>query len=82
MTHALNDSRKRKFFWYFKRMKIIDRKKHGTYMKSRNSMKRLIVYNMWFETNNLMLMIALGIHKFCKFKTIINNLTSNTVHMH
>jgi len=31
---------------YFKRMKNRNRNKHGTYMKSRNSMKRLIVYNM------------------------------------
>jgi hypothetical protein len=46
MTHALNTSRKQKFFGYLKRMKIKDRNKHGTYMKSRNSMKGLMVYNM------------------------------------
>jgi hypothetical protein len=60
-------------------MKIKDRNKHGTYMKSRNSMKGLMVYNMWLETNNLMPMIVLRIYKFCKFQTIINSLASNTI---
>ncbi len=48
-------------------------------MKSRKSMKRVIVYNMSFETNNLVLMIVLGIYKICKFQMIINSLTSNTI---
>jgi hypothetical protein len=42
-------------------------------------MKRVIVYNMSFETNNLVLMIVLGIYKICKFQMIINSLTSNTI---
>jgi len=41
--------------------KLEIKKKHGTYMKSKNSLKRLIVYNMWIEINNLVLMIVLGI---------------------
>jgi len=59
--------------------KLEIKKKHGAYMKSRNSLKRLIVYNMWIEINNLVLMIVLGILKNCKYQTIINSFTSNTI---
>ncbi len=42
MTHALNTSRKQKFFGYFERMKIKEKKKHGIYNQKIDSLQYVI----------------------------------------